>query len=565
MSAVGARWLAYAAGPAPALAFVAGVCFLQSMPALPPPAAAVVLLLPLAAFRFAAARRPAFILLLALVGFFYAAGRADARLQTTLPDELIWQDVRLEGTVQGAPVFSAGRTRFDFAVTRIVAPLTLTVELQARLNIYHRGEPSPPHLAEGARLRLDARLRHPQSGFNPHGFDYAGYLFARNIRFVGYVRHAGEMRELPGSAPNGGFRRQVGRRIAASGAPQTALLEALVIGDRSGIGEDGWRVLRRTGTAHLVSVSGTHIGLVYLLVAGVIGLLWGAHVRLIRLVPKAKAALLLSLPAALAYALLAGFGVPVRRSFIMLATAAAVVLVGGVRAATTALALAMLAVVAVDPWAVVAPGFWLSFALTGALLFVVLTRPPDEPMWRRLVGAQLFASLLAAPLTLWFFNEASLASPLANLVAVPVVGFAALPLALAGVFAGDVCWFAAGWILEYLWRFLELLSALPFAAWSPARAPGWLFILAVGGGCWLLLPRGVPYRVCGLLPIAAMLLWSAPSPPPGTLRVTLLDVGQGERRCFANGDARHGVRHRARARRAHRRRFFARRRRAGDR
>ena len=520
------------AGAGLPLVFVVGVCAQQFFPLLPFSFWwwGVAALLAAAAALMGGDRR----LLLALfvvAGFFYAAVRADVRLDNTLAEELVWRDITVEGVVDGAPVATATGVRFDFLIDRLVAPptsaaaaKTLTVRLRARINDYRQQQWRA--VVDGARLRFVARLRPPTGGFNPHGFDYAGYLFSRNIRLVGYLRGRGETTVI--ATADDDVRRRLRARIFASTAPQPALQAALVLGDRSGIDEEGWRVLRRTGTAHLVSVSGTHIGLIYMMVVFLLALLWRSSRRLPQLMPVSKAALLLGLPATAAYAWLAGFGVPVQRSFMMVLVAALVLLFGGAVSATTILAVVMLLVVLIDPWAVVAPGFWLSFALTGMLLFAFLATGADRPpLWRRLLSAQFLASFFAVPLTLWFFNEASLISPLANLIAVPVVGVVALPLALVGIFVGDWCWHLAGGVLALLWQVLEWMASFSFAAWSPAQPPLWLFVLGLAGCAWMLMPRGVPLRFTGLLPVAAMLLWQ-PSPLPfGQAQVAVLDVGQG--------------------------------------
>ena len=145
---------------------------------------------------------------------------------------------------------------------------------------------------------------------------------------------------------------------------------------------------------------------------------------------------------------------------------------------------------------------------------------------RSFARMQILVSVFAAPLTLLFFNQASLAAPLANLVAVPVAGFAVLPMALANVLLpGDWLWKLAGFILQNLWRLMEWMSAQPYAAWSPAAAPWWLFVAAAAGGAWTLAPAGTPFKWAGLFPVAAMLLWSPP--PPRDMRAVFLNAGQG--------------------------------------
>ena len=440
------------------------------------------------------------------------------RLAERVPAALEWRDIVVEGTVRGFPVRDARRARFDFDIARSVSP-PFPLQLRARLYDYHRGAPSP-FLQDGARLRIKVRIRPPRQNFNPRGFDYAGHLFARGVRAAGYVRARDEMEML---SEGGGFRDSLRQR--ALELPRGGeLVSALVVGDRSRMTEEQWRVLRRTGVAHLFSISGTHIALAAGFAAFVGGFAWRRSRRLMRLMPAQKAALLFAVPAVLGYAWLAGLGVPVRRGALMFLAAAAAMLGGGATGAANAAALAAFVVVAADPWAVSSPGFWLSFMLAGA---VMAAASAPGGFLLRLLKLQALLSLFAMPLTLWFFNEASLASPLANFVAVPLFGFIILPLALLDVLLpGDILWRMAGAILEWFWQFLEYVSESPFAARQTA-APRWLFAAACAGGAWMLMPRGTPLRWTGIAPIAAMLLWLAPSPSAGEFRMTAMDVGQG--------------------------------------
>lgn len=243
-----------------------------------------------------------------------------------------------------------------------------------------------------------------------------------------------------------------------------------------------------------------------------------------RAMPVQKAALMAAAVAASGYAYLAGFEIPVQRSLLMFLVACLATFSGGGTTAPQAMSAAAVAVLMADPWAVLSPGFWLSFMLAGA---VVAAASQHGMFLRRLLSTQIVLSLFAIPLTLWFFNEASLASPLANIVAVPAIGLAVLPLTLLDVIIpGDILWQAAGRLLEVLWKYLEYLSASPFASLQTS-APWPVFVLACAGAMWMLMPRGVPLRWAGVLPVFAMMLWQPSSPDAGTFRMTVLDVGQG--------------------------------------
>ena len=514
-----------------AAAFVVGACVLHSgaAPIRWNDSPALLALLPLAALLIR--RRKVQLAALAAVffasGFLWADFRAHLRLQKQLPQNLVWKDIAVEGEVMDLPRRDENRTRFDFRIRKITDKSGREIEsdffrpLVARVSDYHRNSPPNMDIRNGAVLKMTVRLRPPRVSANPHGFEYGDFLFARNIQLLGYVRGEGVSVVSPGVSWREHLRENVMR---AAPPPQNGLLAAFVVGDRSGIPDESYEVLRRVGIAHLVSVSGAHIALAAGFAALLTSALWRRSRRLTAIAPAGKAAMLAALPFALAYALLAGFGVPVRRSFLMLALASAVVLSGRAPAAASGLALAALVIVFADPWAVVAPGFWLSFALVAVLVAAFASYAPN-PVWR-FARMQTMVSLFAIPLTLLFFNEASLISPVANLIAIPIVGFVVLPMALADVILpGDILWRLAGFVLEKLWGVMEWMSGWRFAAWSPASAPWWLFAAAVVGGGWMASPGGIPFKWAGLPPIVALLLWNPP--PPENLRVVFLNAGQG--------------------------------------
>jgi competence protein ComEC len=191
------------------------------------------------------------------------------------------------------------------------------------------------------------------------------------------------------------------------------------------------------------------------------------------------------------------------------------------------LALALLLVVLIDPWAVAAPGFWLSFGAV-ALLFYVGGGRTDARWLRQWGRAQWAMSLGLLPLLLALFQQFSLVAPLANAVAIPLVSFVITPLALLAAVPGlEFLLHPAHAALSALMWLMQWLADLPYAAWQQAAAPAYLTALAAAGALCLLLPRGMPARWLGFIPITALLMWAPSRPADGDWRVTVLDVGQG--------------------------------------
>jgi competence protein ComEC len=190
------------------------------------------------------------------------------------------------------------------------------------------------------------------------------------------------------------------------------------------------------------------------------------------------------------------------------------------------LALALAVVVAMDPWAPLAPGLWLSFGAV-ALIFYV-SRIGEGGLILQWARVQWAVTLGLAPAALLLFGQVSVAGPLANAVAIPLVSAVVTPLALvAAVVHLDFLMHLASWFVEWLLQFLEWCAALPGALWQQHAPPLWSIALALPGVAWLLAPRGFPWRAAGLALLAPAFALSPEAPAPGTAWITTFDVGQG--------------------------------------
>jgi len=126
------------------------------------------------------------------------------------------------------------------------------------------------------------------------------------------------------------------------------------------------------------------------------------------------------------------------------------------------------------------------------------------------------------------FHQASIVSPLANAIAIPVISFLVTPLALLGSFLPvDAALDASYFILDICMQLLKWMNQLPDVVWQQQAPALWTLIPAVAGVIWMLLPRGVPMRWLGWLGLLPMLLITPPRPAMADMKVTVLDVGQG--------------------------------------
>lgn len=415
------------------------------------------------------------------------------------------------------------------------------------------GGPSPWRVGE--RWRLTVRLKRPHGPFNPHGQDRERMLWERGIGATGSVATGARAPAPQRLAPAPGWgvdvaRQALGEAIARA-VPEARLagvLTALWVGDGSAIDREDWAVFRATGVAHLMVISGLHITAMAWLAMAAFGGLWPWLGRrwpsLLLVCPTSRAAAWAGLCMAAAYAVFSGLGLPVQRALIMLAVGL------GLRQSarrwpwTEVASAALLAVLLIEPMAVLQPGFWLSFVAVGLLLAHMPSAASQasaeasetharrwlRAFWDSFLGLlrmQAIISLALAPLTLAWFGQFSLVGLLANLVAIPVVGWVVLPLDALGLLWSPF-WAAAAWVLSWLMALLEIMAAWPLAEVHRPAAPWPLAWLAVIGGWVLVQPWPPSLRAAGLLLLWPAVFGGAPTrPAAGQFEVLALDVGQG--------------------------------------
>lgn len=316
------------------------------------------------------------------------------------------------------------------------------------------------------------------------------------------------------SARLSSWRERVRAQLLA-GTPASSIVLALATGDRSALSMQQWNILQRTGTAHLMAISGLHIGLVCALVGSVSVLGLRRWRWLTNRFPAQHGALLLGLVAAAQYAALSGWGVPVQRAWLMLALAVLCYVTGFPRQLWRALQAAFIVIVCADPAVILSAGFWLSFLAVGFLLWQFGTQLLSSARWRTALAAQGMLTLALIPVSAHFFQQIPLASLGANLVAIPLVGLLVLPLVLVWLVTflatgWDVGWLRAGCeqIIEGLMRALAGLASWDGWVWLiPAGAPWWLLLLGGAGVFWLLMPA-LPARGWGFVLLVPLLRWA---------------------------------------------------------
>jgi competence protein ComEC len=514
------------------LAFALGVVLLHLLPWLPPLlwGALATSLLAVAAWRYHWLRLPFWLLL----GAFWAHWNACLLLCSPFPDDLARVPLVVEGRIASIPSDSGLARRFLLDVERTWRDgEPLPFKGLVRLGWYDQ----PPPLRAGEQWRLSVRLK-PRHGLaNPGTFDFERWLFEQGIKATGNLRRGDPPERL--DAGPGPYWLDRGREGLAGhlarvlgDAPALPLIQALVIGDRSGFDQDDWEVLTRTGTNHLVAISGLHVGLIAGGVFVLVRRLWSLSARLTVGLAAPRAAAIGGLLAALGYAGLAGFAVSTQRALVMVAVVLAALFWQRTLRPYHALILALVGVLLVDARAVLSPGFWLSFGAVAVLLFNLGHRLPSRDLWTRWGRAQWAVAIGLLPLLFLLFGRASLIAPLVNLVAVPIFSLMLLPLVLVASLLSlipglglPLQWTAhlLGWCLDGL----SWIAGLSWAAMALPQRPSWVWPVAGAGVVLLLAPRGLPGRWLGALLLFPMFVLRAPEPPHGEAWFTLLDVGLG--------------------------------------
>ncbi|MEL6345664.1 MAG: ComEC/Rec2 family competence protein [Myxococcota bacterium] len=311
-------------------------------------------------------------------------------------------------------------------------------------------------------------------------------------------------------------------------ATNGGLLWALASGDRSQVDPETAALLRRTGTAHLLAISGLHIGLIATVAHGLVWWLSRPLAGLRWPWPARAAPIFAAVIASCGYASVVGWPVSAQRATVMVVTVSIGQLLGRKARPWSLLGLAAAAVTLSDPGQVSAPGFWLSFGAVAGIIawawFIVRWLPPDHPRWAMWLASSLGASVGATigtlPIIAWLFQEVSPISPLTNLVAGPLLATVTVPAALLAGHLPDPCGLFFLAIADAAAQVgIGALRLLDVPPWTPAVGPAGAILLAA------ILPlRRKPLAAAGL----ALFALGVRVMPADRLKISFLSVGQGD-------------------------------------
>jgi competence protein ComEC len=523
------------------LLFSGGVLSASLLPTLPSLPITIVLVLLCLLFTMAVSRAWFFYTLAVSSGLLWGIAYGVINMSAMLPQVMEGKDVMLQGEVCRLPGVQQNHQhlvqRFVLCVKtarEIETGMLLPVNFSQVLLSWYDGETIVP----GQQWQLVARMKRPRSFVNPVGFDYQLWLMRMGIDATGYIRQGKKSQVLKDSSSGlsvAHLRYRLRQKLVN---PKVDLrnhdiMAALIVGDKNQLDKSRWQLFTQTGTNHLMVISGLHIGLVALLVFWLLSGLARLLVMPLYFMPAAFYGAVAAVMAAFAYSALAGFSLPTVRACIMVVAIMLGTLSGRMIPPTLALALALFGVLLNDPLAGHAMGFWFSFAAVAVLLMISVPRPGRQKRWRRWAYPQLAVFLILIPFLAMSLGQIALLSPLANLVAIPLMSFFAVPLCLLGggllmvnEQMGIVVLKGADQVLDLLlWLLESLARALPESIQTVATGSYLVIVLALSGALLLLAPRGWPARYLGLF-LCVPLLWPI-APKQFLLRMTVLDVGQG--------------------------------------
>ena len=510
----------------------------------------------------------AVISLLFVVGFTWNALYAENRLKNILATELEGKELTLKGRVAALPQSNSSGAKFAFEVDEAFSGKEALNPFPERIYLSWqpawRNPQAIPEVIPGQRWKIRAKLKRPYGSLNPHTFDFERWSFHQDFGASGSVR-SGELLldsdiawtefELRMELARWHLRKKI-QSMLSDDARYVGVLIALVMGDQNAIDQDDWQIFNATGIGHLISISGLHVTMLAGVGASIAAFIWRRRTWPL-IAPVSKVAAVAGFVTAFIYAWLAGFQIPAQRTMYMVGVVAFALWTGRNPRSFDIWWWALAFVLLIDPMAPYTPGFWLSFGAVAAILYAmgdssgllgIPTGKELETHWMHRMGqalreacrVQAVVTLALLPLTLYWFYQVSIVSPLANAFAIPLVSYIVTPLAIAGALLPE---FIGRWLLlpahtsmEYLAVILEWMASWSWSvAWS--KQPEWWMLVIAGCGIVYAIrpgPIGETWkgRLLGIFLSTPLFFW--PSQlfgevylAQGEFRASVFDIGQG--------------------------------------
>lgn len=437
-------------------------------------------------------------------------------------------DFRYYGPVEGR-VVSVDRSPTDalrLTLDQVRLDRVSPAKTPVRVRISLKGQDTVP--PPGAIVMTTAHLLPPQGPAEPGGFDFRRHAWFKQLGALGYTRVPVLLAEAPGDGvPVERLRRAMAGYLQQRIPGETGgFAAAITAGDRSGVGEQTLTALRQSNLAHLLAISGLHMGLLTGFVFAAVRVLFCLVPPVALRWPVKKLAALAALAAGTGYLMLSGGNVATERAFVMVAVMLGAVLLNRRAITLRAVAVAALIVLLRRPESLLSPGFQMSFAATAALVAVFAALRDGEvplgPRWLRPVLALVISSAVAgaatAPFAAAHFNTLPHYGLLANVLAVPVMGTVVIPaavlaLCLVPIGLEGIALTVMRWGMDWILGVAQTVSGFEGAVSHVAAPGGAVLPLFASGMVFAVIWQG-RLRLAGLLPAAAALwVWSGAERP----------------------------------------------------
>lgn len=462
-------------------------------------------------------------------------------------DHIVHHISRNEQTIEGRVLSSALRPRegvvIDLEAQSLIVGET-DIPVQGRLRLYV--EEGANDVSPGDRIRFRSRLNVPRPFGTPGEFNLSRHLAAEGIFVTAFVRSSHDILPLQHSpAATGAIsqgRQTIARAIEQAVEPKLApLVKALAIGDKSGLAPELSETLARGGVSHLFAISGLHLGLIATALYGITLTLYRRHPGLLRRAPPARVLPVLIAPAMVCYLLWTGSAFSTQRALLMFLALSALFLLRRRTATMNILWLAAAVILLFDPLALFSPSFQLSFAaVAGIVLGMRHWQPhiallPTPARWiLTLFFTSLSATFATVPLVLLHFHLLAPAGIIINLVAIPLIGWLAVPAALIGSLlhpfsseAGALFFLGCQTIIGWMLALVQQVTVLPGLSGWPVYLSHALLLALSSLTVALLVGESRRLIFYPSLLLAAIALCLTPRPEPG-VTICALSVGQGE-------------------------------------
>lgn len=470
------------------------------------------------------------------LGLLWSSYFANNILTWNLAKEMESKPLVISGYVSSLPISDQLGTKFEFKINKLQFENSIqypntSIRLLWKVNA--------ESIKVGDEWRLHVKLKRIHGIRSPGAFDFEAWALQKAIRANGYVIRNSDCRLLSHHIyhyPVAQFRQYLQTKIIelSPHTPTSPWLMALIIGERQGISQEDWRVLRSTGTNHLMAIAGLHIGIIAGFIHFLASWIWRRFPRLVLIKPASEVGACAALVVALLYSVISGFSLPTQRACLMLMVFILAVLSRRVIQSWAAWSLALFVVLLMNPLSVLSESFWLSFCTLALIIIGMQGRLSPKGIWWKWGRVQWVIAIGLIPITLYFYQQFSLISFIANSVAIPWLGLAILPfcflssiLILLSPDIGKLLLLIADKSLAGLWKFLTLMANIQFSSWHFTIPNIGLFILMMIGFCILLWPAGIRGKWIGGIWIFPVIFNMPITPSRSDFWMTVLDVGQG--------------------------------------